>query len=205
MGLATADVPADPVGMHPPVYTATACLKAAHAVGAPASEGGAHVSPEAIDMPVVRPFIDGLVVVYYVDIGSHYQLSSHRDLAQANLSPEQLHGIGLDNLIARLNGEGAVVHAHNEAFFLAMGGDFEAAALLVDGFWDGPARQFVAGDVYALAPARDMLGFCSVSSASGIAELQAMQARCAQSELSHALHNHVLVRQSGRWSWARGQ
>jgi hypothetical protein len=177
------------------VERAFAYLKAELAPG----EGGPPVELREDDEPVLRPLGNRLLVAYLVDEGSHFRYVDQRAVRAAGCTLDELHAKAIGNLVARFGGGLRVVQV-GAAYAVLADGNIEASLLLVDGLWDGPFRQFVAGEYAAVVPARDVLVFGDAASPAAIADLEATVARLrAAPAVDHRLIDDVLVRVDGRW------
>ena len=54
------------------------------------------------DSPVVRPFAADLIVMYAIDLPTHFRFVTYRELTDASISEEELHAVALRNLPMRL-------------------------------------------------------------------------------------------------------
>jgi Protein of unknown function (DUF1444) len=150
------------------------------------------------DSPVLRRFADGLLVSYVVDTGKSYEFVQNRHLDLDGIDEQDLHRIGLENLMRLVNTRPTEVKPHRNIFAVLIGGDFEASLLLVDTLWEQQFCQFVHGDYAVAVPARDILSFCDSSSAAGLDELRQLIARVHPSG-DHLLSDRLHVRRNGKW------
>lgn len=111
------------------------------------------------DSPVMRPFAADLVVMYAIDLPSHFQFVAYRDLRKASITEEELHSIALRNLPARV--PKIELHGQPPKYMVTAGGNFEATLLLLDSMWEQFEEQ-MPGELLAVVPARDLL-FVSAS------------------------------------------
>lgn len=149
------------------------------------------------DSPVLRPYLDNLFVAYLVDEGQSFAYVQHRHLAQAGISAEALHLIGMRNLAA-LAEERAEVRAHGELFALLMDGHFEASLLLFDEFWSQWYAELLPNGAVAALPARDVLAFSDAGNAEGIAQLRQLCERL-QGQANHSLTSTLYRRHNNTW------
>lgn len=155
------------------------------------------------DSPVLRPFVDPLLISYAVDAGTHYELVQNRHLQKDGIDEQTLHRIGLENLGRLVNERPTRVHPYGNIFAVTMGGDFEASLILLDSLWDEHFRPFVPGDYAAVLPARDVLAFCDASSAAGLDELRQVVQRVFTTG-DHVLADRIYGRRSNQWEPLRG-
>lgn len=118
----------------------------------------ANLTLSEADSPVLRPFGHELLVAYLVDEGESYSYVQHRHLAEANLTPEQLHAQAIENLAA-LAETCAEVREFGNIYAVLMGGNFEASVILVNQFWSEWYAQLAPNGFVAAFPARDILAF----------------------------------------------
>lgn len=142
------------------------------------SEAGAATPelPEAYrhltdQLPVTLPLGNGLVVTYLYDDGEVYSYVQRHHLASLNTRPEALHELALVNLGRLANGRARIFH-HGAIHGVMLDQQFEASLLLLDDFWDGPARAYTPHGAVAAVPSRGVLLFCDRDSAQGVAELR---------------------------------
>jgi len=182
--------------MAPSLSNAIACLKV-DTIG----RGGIDLSPSLskLELPVAKALGDGLLAVYLVDAGTHFAYVTHRDLADAKLTADALHEIGLDNLSARCEGGKLRVHEFGTGYGVLLDGHFEASLLLLDELWDEAFQAQTPNGAVVTIPARDILAFCDAKSEDGIAELRAIASRLPPTA-SHQLTKTLYRRVNGRWT-----
>jgi hypothetical protein len=162
--------------------------------------GRSEVELSEPDCPVLRELNNGLLVSYVVDTGNEFTYVQNRHLAQEKITPDELHAIGIGNLVSEAGSRGIQVstHPNGEMFAVLMGGNFEASLILVDALWDEGFRQFVSGDYVVAVPARDILAFCDAGSAAGLKELRAL---CQRGEsYDHPISNRLYRRRGSTWT-----
>ncbi len=150
------------------------------------------------DSPVLRPLVDGLYVAYVVDDGSSYHYVQNRHLEQGGVSEEELHEIGLRNLLAVVGQRDLRVQPYQNIHAVLMGGDFEASLILLDQIWEHHFQQFVPGAYAVAIPARDILAFCDTTNAAGLAELGELIERIYTTG-DHPVSSRIYVRHQSRW------
>ena len=191
------------------VSKAIACVKHAGLTGVQPGASDLRIDlqgatiPES-QQPVLYVAPGGFGVVYLIDEGDHFVYANRGDLSDADVSADQLHQIGLKNLIAqtgKADGRPGLSVRQNGTFHaLLMGGHFEASLVLVDAVWDNDhIRSIAPNGCVAALPARDLLAFCDAQSAQGIADLQAFSQR-ATTNADHLLTPDLFVRTNGQWS-----
>ncbi len=146
----------------------------------------------------MTPVGSGLVVAYLVDDGDSFLYVQFRDLDNDEVTEDELHHIGIRNLL-RMTTAGALrIEPCGNAFMAILDGNFEATLLLPDLLWRDHFRQFVSGDYLVAIPARDILVFCDRSSTAGRADL--LKAIDAQRDSEdHPLSRELFVRRDSEW------
>lgn len=156
------------------VLRAIAYVKSEAAAGTPElPEAYRHLTDQ---LPVTRPLGNGLVVTYLYDEGEVYSYVQRHHLASLNTQAEALHELALINLGRHADGRARIFH-HGAIHGVMLDQQFEASLLLLDAFWDGPARQYTPHGAVAAVPSRGVLLFCDRDSAAGVAELRAHLAK----------------------------
>jgi uncharacterized protein YtpQ (UPF0354 family) len=118
------------------------------------STGRTDVKLSAADSPVQTPLAGDVIIFYGRDVGTHYELISHKELDRYNLTREALHDVAVENLS---NTKKEIrLHQAEGIYFLRCDGDLEASLLLHAGIWDVVEHQ-IGGDVLASVPARNVL------------------------------------------------
>ena len=148
--------------------------------------------------PVFGPVFDGFCVAYVVDQENAYHFVQERHLAEGNLDRARLHAIGLTNLKTVIAKRGLRVQPYSAIFAVLLGGDFEASLVFVDELWNQHFRQFVKGEYAIAIPNRDVLSFCDVSSANGIAQLRDLISKIHATG-DHPISNKIYVRRNEKW------
>jgi hypothetical protein len=190
------------------IRAAIACVKSADLGSGAASASGDEtltVSVPSIpdmpaeDLPVTRAVQGVFLVCYMVDEGTHYSYVNEGQLQAAGMTRDALHGIGMANLAALVDGKpGLQLHPQEGFQGLVMGGQFEASLLLVDALWDRAlAKHFPNGPVVAI-PSRDVCAFCDSQSARGIAQLRKVVARVTAGG-SRLMSDKLFIRRDGAW------
>ncbi|TSP12225.1 DUF1444 family protein [Cupriavidus campinensis] len=147
------------------------------------------------ESPVTRPFAADLIVMYAIDLPTHFRFVTYRELTDASISEEELHAVALRNLPMRL----PEIEFHGEAprYMVTAGGSFEATLLLLESLWEQVEEQ-MPGEILAAVPARDLL-FVSASGWEGaLPFMQDMTSRDFP-EKRYALSTCVLARRDGEW------
>ncbi|MEM4987357.1 DUF1444 family protein [Collimonas sp. H4R21] len=147
------------------------------------------------DSPVIKPFSADLIVMYALDLPTHFQFVTFRDLKNSSLTSEELHSIALRNLPNRV----PKIELHGQApqYMVIAGGNFEATLLLFDSMWD-QFEQEMPGELLAVVPARDLL-FVSASGWEGAKTFLREASSRVLPEDRYALSKCIFVRRNGQW------
>lgn len=170
---------------------------AAPTAGALFPEGTSEGELDADELPVLTPFIDGLLVSYALDCGDAFELVQVGDLEDASLTPEQLHTAALANLATLAKGR-LELRRTGDISALFLDGNFEASLILLDALWDRNLRDCYQQPVIAM-PSRDMLAFCDVGSRAGLSQLRKVIERVWPGG-EDLISNELYTRVSGKWS-----
>jgi Protein of unknown function (DUF1444) len=153
------------------------------------------------NQPICRASLGMFGVMYLVDEGDRYRYVSEDDLKDSAVSVEQLHRIGLENLIKLVNGDQpglSIIGAESPYHGLAMGGQFEASLVLLDALWDGALKKFIPNGLVLAIPNRDVCLFCDARSVQAIAQIRDLAANSVKSG-DHPLSATLITRVNGRW------
>lgn len=145
--------------------------------------------------PVITPFAGDLIVMYALDLPTHFQFVTFRDLHNAALTAAELHSIALQNFPSRV----PKIELHGQAprHMIIAGGNFEATLLLLDSMWDQFEHE-MPGELLAVVPARDLL----YVSATGWDEAKTFLLEASSRflpEERYALSKCIFVRRNGKW------
>lgn len=127
----------------------------------------------AADQPVLLPMGSGLVVAYVVDEPQGLVYIQQRHLEQAGMTAKQLHDLAMSNL-GRMCAEQIKIEKHGPVFGVFLDGNFEASLFLLQTLWQRDLAHLVENGFAVAVPARDIMAFCDMDSAEGIATLKQM-------------------------------
>ncbi|HEY3147367.1 MAG TPA: DUF1444 family protein [Dongiaceae bacterium] len=136
------------------------------------SNAEAEVVLSGDDEPIVTDLHNGLLVVYLVDQGKHFEYVNRRHLIASGLTEAELHQTALGNLAAIVEGRGAQLRRGLDAAALVLDGNFEASLILIDWLWEDSLAHLAPNGFVVAIPARDVIAFCDAESARGIAYLR---------------------------------
>lgn len=181
------------------VQSSTAYLKRIESDQRSAAAAGTFLSLAAGDSATlpVRLFSHEAAVFYVYDDGSNFTYVTDEMRVEADLSPEELHEVGLANLARRFSD----MELHQGSGMLVVTGDgnFEASMLLLDSLWDQLAGQHFPNGPVAALPARDVLGLCD-SQSDAISQLRATAEKMWKENAEHLLARDLYRRQpDGSW------
>jgi len=159
---------------------------------------GLSTSVKEEDAPVITSCFENLSICYIVDSGDSYSYVQNRHLIEEGITCDELHQIGLRNLLRLIGRRNSKVERHGNLFAFLAGGDFEASAILLPNLWDKSFREYVSGEYACVVPARDVLAFCDATSERGIAELHGVINRVWATG-DHLVSKNVFVRHSSEW------
>jgi hypothetical protein len=187
-----------------PAQRAARAIAVVKVVGAEVRDGEStltvkdpRVEPPAPHEPVVRATKGAFMVLYAVPEGERVDYLSGEALSAARLTVEDVHRIGLRNLVEVVNGEpGLQAVQEGAAYGLLMGGRYESSLVLLDPLWEGPlARHAPHGAVVAL-PLPELCVFCDAGSTEGMEQLRQIVERVQA--LGERLLSDRLFRRAGR-------
>jgi uncharacterized protein YtpQ (UPF0354 family) len=145
-----------------------------------------------VPLPIHRPLVEDLLVMYAFDLPERFEFLNQREASELNLSPLELHDLAINNLLCRL--ENIDIQQMNDlpVFCLQIGGNLDASLLLLQEIRD-IVVQNVPGEIVAAVPSRDVFLVTGRDSMEGIAAVQAV----VEDVWTNA--NHLLSRQL--WVW----
>jgi uncharacterized protein YtpQ (UPF0354 family) len=151
---------------------------------------------ENVSLPISRPLVENLEVMYAFDLPDHFAFLNERDASELNLTHSKLHDLAIDNLLCRL--ENIDIQQMNDlpVFCLQIGGNLDASLMLLPEVRDIMAQE-VPEEIVAAVPSRDIFLVTGSTSAAGLAVIQAVI------EDVWANANHLLSQQL--WVWKDDQ
>jgi uncharacterized protein YtpQ (UPF0354 family) len=166
-------------------------------VAAPPDDEAEVVEMGDDDAPIFKSIGGGLLVAYLLDEGDRFTYVQGRHLRSAGLDADQLHAPALANLAKLAEGR-VTVRQSGPTWTLLFDGNFEASLILLDRLWDGPLRDYHAGQPVVAVPTRDVLCFCDSSSPAGVAGLRSVIQRLWP-DADHLLSDRLFRRRNGEW------
>jgi hypothetical protein len=145
--------------------------------------------------PVTEPLAGDLWVLYDTGREGAARFLARSEVKRLGLAAADLRGQAIENLRhvlppVRQSGEGPV-------FVLSAGGEDDAALLLLDEVWTGPAKA-VAGDLVVAVPTRNVVLFAGTGFAPGLQGLRRF-ADDVYKKSTERVSRTFLVRREGRW------
>ena len=131
--------------------------------------------PEGSETRVVRQIGNGFMVGYAV--GHDWVLPHH--LAGTGATVADVHRQAMGNLFTLCAGH-IRVQQFESIFGVFVDGKSEASMFLLERLWQQDFAGLVGKGYAIAAPARDVLAFCDIDSAAGVAELKRMVGRVWQ-------------------------
>lgn len=155
---------------------------------------------ENIDMMFETTFNDELFISYLVDDKKTHMFSyiQNRHLSGENISPKEMHEIGINNLIDKANECLRIQEYGNGVYTLFLDGNFEASLILIDILWDSILKKYIKNNYVVAIPSRDVLVFCDIKSEIAIEELKSVCTRVAENG-DHLLTNTLYYRKNNGW------
>jgi hypothetical protein len=164
------------------------------------TEGGALKAEQA---PVCRATKGVFGVMYRVETAQGFVYVNQKQLQAAHLSLEQLHGLAMRNLEARVQRKpGLKVSSKNGLNTLKLDGEHEASILLLDELWEGPLIKLAPNGALVAMPTRNVCVFCDLRHAEGAAQLSQLAQDVTAKKGPGQISPQLLVRQHGRWRLA---
>ena len=117
--------------------------------------------------PIIKTLYEDLILCFAVDKGQNYELLQKKVLEKnPNLNEDILHQISVNALIEEI-GENIKVNGDpNDIVMITAGGNFEAAVILLDNFWE-QIHQIFEQNVLISIPAKDLLFICKEDNKEG--------------------------------------
>ena len=148
------------------------------------------------DMPIDKPYCDGLSVFYLIDEGDQFSLVQNKHIQKAGITLEKLNQYGIENL-SKIADE--IKMTENEGLIYFSGsGNFEASLLLVEKIWNEWLVEYCPNGYIAAIPARDILVVCDRKDKRGITKLFEIVERIWPIG-DHLLSNSLYCYKRGRW------
>jgi hypothetical protein len=160
------------------------------------NDGPADLVSSGDDEPVVGDFGCGLLETFLVDEGERFSYVQHRHLRAAGWTELQLRETALRNL-ETFHDERLRIQKAGPTWALILDGNFEASLLALNDLWDDAPSEYAPNGPVVAAPCRDVLAFCDVASADGIAELFRVLERVERDR--YPIVGHPLRRFGRRW------
>jgi hypothetical protein len=147
--------------------------------------------------PVLHNLGNGLLVAYLIDRGDDFRYVQRGHLEDSGVTEDELHQHAVLNL-AEFARAKLRVESHGGVYGAFVDGNFEASLILVDSLWDDELSSFVTEEFVVTVPARDILAFCDIGFAQGLAQLRQISAVATKRE-DHLLMPMLYRRQGRAW------
>ncbi|MCI5054497.1 MAG: DUF1444 family protein [Flavobacteriales bacterium] len=164
-------------------------------IGNPMPEG---VKLTYDQQPITKNLWEDVVLCFAVDKGDRYELLQNDVLEKnPNLNIDLLHQISVNALVEEI---GANIQLHGDPNHLLMvtaGGNFEAAIILIENFWE-QIYEMIGGNAVIAIPARDLLFICKEGNQEAMAKMKEMtQGYFDNPETQGLLSKALYLKQSG--------
>jgi len=128
-----------------------------------------------------------LMVCFAIDAGNSYELINKDTVASNDsLTDDSLLQMGLQNMIAESGSQIKMQGDPNDIVMVTAGGNFEAALLLVEDFWNQVHANF-EGDLLISVPARDLLFVSKASNSDSLQKHKELINNSFNNEQTHGL------------------
>ena len=146
---------------------------------------------------VVRPFVEGIELIYVLDTPKAFRFINHSDLETAGLSIERLHEIASRNAATLKPLKYGPTPNQPDIFFMPAGDGLGTSRVLNSALWDRIEKE-VGGPVVVCAPTRDWLMFVKRDNRDAIERLRVLANRIVHGE-PYPVSPVVFHRQNGVW------
>jgi uncharacterized protein YtpQ (UPF0354 family) len=152
---------------------------------------------ENVPLPIHRPLVEDLLVMYAFDLPERFAFLNQREASELNLSHLELHELAIANLLCRL--ENIDIQQMNDlpVFCLQIGGNLDASLMLLPEVRDVVAND-VPGEIVVAVPCRDVFLVTGCDSMEGIAAVQAV-VEDVWTNADHLLSKQLWVWQDEQW------
>ena len=174
---------------------AIACVKAKNQLDLDSERNQIYLSFD--EQPVMKDLDNGLVVVYLIDIGDHFVHIQNKHLNDKKVSIDELHKIGLTNLISILESK-TKIQQYGEVHGFSCDKYFEASTILHDKWWDKTLQELAPNGYIVALPSRNFFGVCDAKSKQGIEELKNLVTNAYHKE-THPITPELYTRKNGKW------
>lgn len=146
--------------------------------------------------PIVRPFVDGIEILYVLDTPKAYRFINQSDLEATGLNIQKLHEIATSNA----SGLKAVKYgpAANtpDIYFMPAGDGLGTARVFDSALWDRIEKEL--GPVIVCTPTRDWVLFVKHDNRDGIERMKILAGRIVRGE-PYPVSPVMFHRQNGNW------
>jgi len=147
--------------------------------------------------PVVRPFVEGIEILYVLDTPKAFRFINRSDLETAGLNLERLHEIASRNAANLKPLKYGPAPNQPDIFFMPAGDGLGTARVFDGALWDRIEKE-VGGPVVICAPTRDWVLFVKQENRDGIERLRGLANRIVRGE-AYPVSPVVFHRQNGVW------
>lgn len=140
-------------------------------------------------------FTEDLIIAYVVDAPKTIRYLINKDLADLNVSVEELHRIALTNLKRIL--PAPEIREASGLYQIRCDGNYEASLIFLDEIWNR-ANFEVRGEIVVAVPARDCLLVAGSGDSEGVRRLS-KRAHEVHASASYSVSSKLLVRREGKF------
>lgn len=122
--------------------------------------------------PIVKQLYEDLILCFAVDEENSYKILQNEIFKKnPNLNEDILHQISVNTLIEEIGEQIKMNGDPNHIIMVTAGGNFEAAIILIDNFWE-QIHQIINGNAVISIPARDLLFICKEGNQEALEKLK---------------------------------
>lgn len=124
--------------------------------------------------PIAKKLYADLILCFAVDEGNSYKILQNELFAKnPNLTEDILHQLSLNGLIEEIGQQIKINGDPKDLLMVTAGGNFEAAIILLDHFWE-QMHQLLGGNAVLSIPARDLLFICKQGNHEALGKLRSI-------------------------------
>jgi len=148
--------------------------------------------------PIFETFATGLAIFYAMDMGNSYLLLQNRHLTDG-ITQEKLRVAALANMAREITDRTELQGNPDQVLMVTNGGNFEAAMLVAEGFWQS-VQDILKDDICVAVPARDLLFITGRNNPEGRERLRALVRKFFdEQETAGLLVRHIYGKEGAEW------
>ena len=122
--------------------------------------------------PITKILYEDLLLCFAIDLGDSYKILQNEVFKKnPNLNIDMLHQVSVNALIGEIGEQIKINGDPNHLLMVTAGGNFEAAIILLDSFWE-QIHQQINGNAIISIPARDLLFICKEGNQDALEKLR---------------------------------